>query len=317
MQHDKYFEIKRIDDFKIIESFLENTFSSPTHWPDWNIITSNFFSTEFFYVGYYNKAQLIGVCPLHEYRKKRLLKYWRSGQFHCIPYGGWIFNTKIAFNPELIKRSQNTILNIYSLPELPEFNVDYLQNGNTAETLIIELENDMNDIWNDSIDSKRRNMIKKAEKNQIQISSQQIFDHEFYNLYKDSSERNHLTILPYEFFTELLNHSRNIKFEILKAQKEGENLANIVLAYDKNYAIYWLGNNSGEKNNDGQGELLQWYAIKAMKGKGCKYYDLCYINKNKLPHIYRFKKGFSDNVIPIKHIVKKSIAAKVIGRFIG
>ena len=42
-------EIKREKNFNKIEKFLKNNFSAPTHWPDWNLIVSKFFNSEFLY----------------------------------------------------------------------------------------------------------------------------------------------------------------------------------------------------------------------------------------------------------------------------
>jgi lipid II:glycine glycyltransferase (peptidoglycan interpeptide bridge formation enzyme) len=88
----------------------------------------------------------------------------------------------------------------------------------------------------------------------------------------------------------------------------------VVISYDKDYSIYWLGFSSENVPNLGQGELLQWEAIKRMKNYGCKYYDLCYIEKDRLPHIYRFKKGFSKNEIEVGTSNKRPISYKIINR---
>lgn len=38
-------KIKRLlkQDFQLVEQFLTNNFSSPTHWPDWNLVISKYF----------------------------------------------------------------------------------------------------------------------------------------------------------------------------------------------------------------------------------------------------------------------------------
>jgi len=83
--------IRRIsNDFQIIEDFLNGNFSSPTHWPDWNVIVSKYYHTDFFYFAAYDKKNLIGICPAHRVRIGRLFII-NSGQFHFIPNGGWIF----------------------------------------------------------------------------------------------------------------------------------------------------------------------------------------------------------------------------------
>jgi lipid II:glycine glycyltransferase (peptidoglycan interpeptide bridge formation enzyme) len=76
-----------------------------------------------------------------------------------------------------------------------------------------------------------------------------------------------------------------------------------VMAYDKSFAMYWLGLNAEKMPNLGQGELLQWEAILKAKSAGCITYDLCYIEKERLPKIYEFKKGFSQFEVPV-HLVR-------------
>jgi len=94
-------------------------------------------------------------------------------------------------------------------------------------------------------------------------------------------------------------------------KKQNETIANVVIVYDKDYSIYWLGNHADNAPNSGQGELLQWEVIKRMKEKGCSYYDLCYIEKKRLPHIYKFKSGFCKNEVSVPHIVYKSLPFNV------
>ena len=91
-------------------------------------------------------------------------------------------------------------------------------------------------------------------------------------------------------------------------------MSNVVIAWDKDYSIYWLGNNQNEAPNLGQNALLQWESIKMMKKNGCKYYDLCFIEKNKLPHIYKFKKGFSNTEVPVSLVLKTGIGFKIFNK---
>ena len=111
-----------------------------------------------------------------------------------------------------------------------------------------------------------------------------------------------------------LNKTENINILYLWAIFEEKTLAITVIIYDKDYAIYWLGINGKDMPNNGQGEMLQWEAIKYVKFKGCKYYDLCYIEKERLPHIYEFKKGFSDWEVEVPLLTQKPLTYKVISK---
>ena len=91
-------------------------------------------------------------------------------------------------------------------------------------------------------------------------------------------------------------------------------MRHIIIAYDKNYSFYWLGNNNNNIPNLGQNELLQWEAIKKMKTAGCPYYDLCFIEKERLPHIYKFKKGFTKNEVSIPLIIVNPLLYKIVNK---
>ena len=92
-------------------------------------------------------------------------------------------------------------------------------------------------------------------------------------------------------------------------------LSVLVLISDKNYSFYWLAVNMDDAENLGQNELLQWGAIQHLKKNGCSYYDLCYIEKERLPNIYRFKHGFSETEAMIPLISSKTITYKLYNRF--
>ena len=308
--------IKREKNYELIEDFLNNNFSSPTHWPDWNLIVSKFFSTDFFYFTAYENHELIGICPVHK-KQKGMLRNLHSGQFHYIPNGGWIFNKKVKFNINDLPLKYNEAYLSFSLPLLEGFNADYniANKQENALTLVINLKNDFNDIWMMDIDGKRRNMIRKAEKNNIgviNITKNNL--NEFYTLYDSANKRYNIKSLPIDFFKELADNVKNIKFDILLSKHNDRILSGVLIIYDKNYSIYLLGFSRDNVPNLGQGELLQWAAINRMKDYGCKYYDLCYIEKERLPHIYEFKKGFSKEETKIKVLNKRPVTYKIINR---
>lgn len=310
--------IKRVyeKDFKLIENFLNQNFSSPTHWPDWNIIISKYYNTNFFYFAAYEGNELIGICPAHKVKKGNLYTIY-SGQFHFIPNGGWVFKKDYKVDNFSLSLKCNESFRSSGLPIMNEFNNTPNTNSiNSALTLVIDLDQDIEVLWTNEIHSKRRNMIRKAEKMGVKVSKLQKneFD-EFYKIYTLANNRYGLNVMPKEMFEVLFFKTKNIKFDILVAKYDGEIHNIVVIAYDKNYATYWLGFSNDGIQNNGQGDFLQWEAIKLAKQIGCKYYDLCYIEKEKLPHIYKFKKGFAKNEIEIPVINQKPLTYKVINKF--
>lgn len=79
--------IESSKNYLIVEEFLKNNFSSPTHWPNWNILVSKYFHTDFLYSLAFSGIELIGICPLHKITNGALSNFY-SGQFHFIPNGG-------------------------------------------------------------------------------------------------------------------------------------------------------------------------------------------------------------------------------------
>jgi hypothetical protein len=54
-----------------------------------------------------------------------------------------------------------------------------------------------------------------------------------------------------------------------------------------------------------------------MKEYGCSYYDLCFIEPERLPHIYRFKKGFGNLEVSVPVYHRKSLYYKTINRLLS
>lgn len=296
--------------FNSAVEFLKHNFSSPTHWPDWNLVVSKHFKTDFFYFCAYEGNELIGICPVHK-QKKGILSYYKSGQFHFIPYGGWIFSRNVKYQKQLFPIDYFGHLQLFCLPVLKEFAFQAEDNANKFKTLVLDLKDNLDTIWSKQVHSKRKNMIRKAEKNDIKIDIAKSFNNKFYEIYQKSSKRNDLNLLPFTFFSDLFESSLNISFEVISAVKDEEVIANVVIVHDKDYAVYWLGNSADNAPSLGQGELLQWETIKRMKENGCSYYDFCYIEKERLPHIYKFKSGFCKNEMNVPCITVKKLLFKV------
>lgn len=307
---------KKINDFDLVIEFLLSNFSSPTHWPEWNILVSKYYNTLFYYLGLFENDQLTGICPVHE-TKSGLLKNLRSGQFHFIPNGGWLASKRLQIDPSHIPIPFNSRFECFALPLLEDFGVKYSQVVKTFQTLVIDLKKSEDEIWSESINSKRRNMIRKAQKTGVTIKKNEGTINEFYSIYKESNQLNRIENLPFHFFTELIDGECNVHFLPLVSFYRGEPSGVLGLIYDKDYAFYWLGGTKANSVNSGQGELLQWEAIRYSKAIGCKYYDLCYVEKDRLPSVYEFKKGFSKTEIEIPYLVRKIFLFRIFNRLMN
>lgn len=306
------YEFKLEINFKEVTEFLNNTFSSPSHYPEWNLIAAKYFKSEFCYLNAYEGKELKGICPVFRSQNNRL-SYIKTGiREYTLPYGGWIFKEPTGLSLKNVPLSINEAFTGITLPSLTEFNVSYSDNVNgKLETLIINLSRTEDDIWNNVIHSKRRNMIRKAEKSEVRIYSNNNID-EFYEIYESSHLAYGLPVHSKEFYNEIFSIKENIKFDIFYASHENKLAGALVMVSSKDYAIYLYGLSSKDAGNFGQGELLQWTAIKAANEKGCKYYDLCYIEKDKLKHIADFKKAFGEKEIEVPVLAVRKKPFKII-----
>jgi len=311
----KIFKIEKRE----VEDFLNHHFSSPTHWPEWNLLVQQHFHSKFYYLGAWEDGILKGICPVHKTKYKKFLFHLQSGQFQLIPNGGWIFSEPNILGKQFFPASWNEAHQTFTLPLLGEFNViNGHHTGQVKKTLIIDLKKSLDDIWSQDIHSKRRNMIRKAAKEGLEVREMRTEEDlsDFYSLYAEATRRFSSNPLTMDFFKQMFFDFQHVELNLFAAYQENKQLANVGIISDKNYSIYWLGSNRQNVKNIGQGELLQWYAIRTMKNKGCRYYDLCYIEPEKLPHIYKFKKGFSKDERDLLLIRNKPLSFRIFNRML-
>jgi hypothetical protein len=303
------FKIKKDYKYDAAEKFLRCNFSSPTHWTDWNVLVSKYYDSHFYYYLAIENNKVVGICPVHEF-KNGILENIYSGQFHYIPYGGWLSGNNLMINNFPLKYYQSVAL--FSFPDI--FSQIFINGDEKYKTLIVDLNKSEKEIWMEDINSKRRNMIRKAVKSgvRIEIITNKCGE-EFYEFYKLANSYNKLENLSYEFFQEF-NESKNIRISYIWSFLKDKILGINVIVSDKDYSIYWLGLSDKESQNLGQGELMQWEAIRLSKNLGCRYYDLCYIEKERLPHIYEFKKGFSKCEVAVPFIFKRPLSYKILNK---
>lgn len=304
------------NDFDKIDTFLSNNFSSPTHWQDWNNIISKYYKTEFFYFALINDNNIVGICPVHRIKNKFNYILMSGPKVYNIPFGGWIFNESVNFNFSDLKLNYNEFFEIFSLPLINEFNANYegCELLKPYETAIINLERSEEEILN-SFTTQKKYKIRKAIKNKVEvISIDEIGIDSFYDFYEVTNKRYGLENLPKGYFSDLLSDVKNIKVDFLVARKNSEILGQLILVSDKNYAIIWLGSRIEKGPNFGYFDLLHWELIKKAKSYGCKYYDACYLEKARLPNIYKFKIGYSNNIIPVVNVGYKSNIYKIINK---
>jgi len=295
---------------KIIE---EHKYSTIFHEVDWNNIVSKYFKTVFFYWIIMEKNRVLGVCPIH--RIKNCL--YSAPRHSEVVYGGWLFTEEIK------PKCEKSFSRIRGLKNLtywtgPDYDNEFRERdfSKTFKTLLIDLEDELDYIWKYSIDSKRRNMIRKALNNNIKIN---FLDYrgmeEYYKMMTETNKRVGIKINPKEFYVEILKkYFKSNKAVCMIASRNGAGLSGVIIVRNRIFSVYWQGASSPNRYNLGQSELLQWEAIKWSKLNGSKFYDLCYVDEKKQPHIDRFKYGFSKWVAPFYYISRRPAAFRIITR---
>ena len=250
---------------------------------------------------------------MHDYKKGPKIVS-NSGQFYYNPYGGWIHSRDTTVNINKTPLRFNQELSCFSLPLLKEFKTGYTNSNNEKfQTLVVELDKPYEEIFNRSFDRKVRNMIRKALKNNVTIKIDNDID-QFYFYFKKSCDERSLHLPVKAFFTDLFQISKNIKFEIFWAVVD-EKVSGFNLAVsDKDVSLGLFSYLINPAPKLGQGELLISAHIRNAQQNGCRYFDFCFIEKERLPTIYAFKKGFSKTEVQIIYFNKKSIPYRIINK---
>lgn len=301
--------------FNILQ-FIESHNGLVFHEPELNRIVSEQFNTKFYYYTVTLGYDIIALCPIHT-MNKGFVKKTETKPLYDIPYGGFVFEEGKVSEKELIKYIKPAIserIYYFSNP----FNYSQIEKTNSylkKETAIINLALSEEDIWLNVINSKRRNMIRKAQKSGIvtqKYSSQESLKL-FWPLLENLHKKHWKINLPIEYYIEIINFfSSKNKAKILIALKNEKVLSGIILIGNENVMHYWKGASKQGVKNEGQGELLQWEAIKWAKNSGAKYYDLCVVEPERLPHIAKFKMGFSKQLVPFIFFQKDHLLFKLL-----
>jgi lipid II:glycine glycyltransferase (peptidoglycan interpeptide bridge formation enzyme) len=189
------------------------------------------------------------------------------------------------------------------------------------DTVILDLEKSEDDLLAQMKKKTRYNIKLAAKKNvYIEEKSPLEFLERWYELYKETAERDRIAIHSYQYYRDLAEAAELSKeFDLrlyaafyedeLKDEPQDKEqdqqkdfLAGIIVLYYQNQAYYLYGASSNLKRNLMPAYLLQWEAIKACKKQGAKTYDLFGIPPSDDPNhpmhgLYRFKTGFGGQIV--------------------
>jgi lipid II:glycine glycyltransferase (peptidoglycan interpeptide bridge formation enzyme) len=131
---------------------------------------------------------------------------------------------------------------------------------------------------------------------------------QFYDLLKETAERDGIAIHGIEYYRTLFSHSRDWAsapapdIQLYLAEHEGDVLAGIVTLFRGREAVYLYGASSNTKRNLMAPYALQLKAMEDARLAGCEEYDFFGIPPREDPDhpmagLYRFKTGFGGRIV--------------------
>ena len=130
--------------------------------------------------------------------------------------------------------------------------------------------------------------------------------HIWYNLYRETAQRNNLYVNDLSYFETVLTtnagqSSSPAEVFLMLAEHEGEPLAAMFQTITSHRSSYLYGASSSEKRNLMAPYALQWQAIQNARAKGCTEYDMFGISPGPDPThpmfgLYQFKSGFGGQI---------------------
>ena len=293
------------------------------HTSAWNRIVRDVFATEFMYAIALASNGLVGVMPCHWVNVRPSIPICYSPPaVYETPYGGPV-GVDDAVCCELVQVAGRRVLggtiDVCTAPAASNWvKVRSWRRIVPAETAYVDLRMPLNSIWVRSLDKNRRNMIRKAERAGVEIrAGGPEFVDTYHALVRETVTRAGIALQPVDLYRRVVEVFGAAGLALLLlAYVNGQAVGGGIFLRFRDVAYYWHGATATGAPNEGQGELLQWHAIKWAHDAGCSSYDLVVIERNRLPNLARFKLGFSQNIVPFYSIVHTRSVDRVVRRLV-
>ena len=170
--------------------------------------------------------------------------------------------------------------------------IDVISN---RSTISVDLTKSENEIWQQEISSKNRNMIRKAIKNSLVIDKEEN-QLEFIKIYKQTMSR--LQAKDFYFFSnEYFKAINDVPHVQINVKKENITIASAIFMQYGEYLHYHLSGSMQEYLCYAPNNLLLWEAIKYGKQHNLSKLHLGGgITNSPQDHLYRFKKEFGSKI---------------------
>lgn len=168
------------------------------------------------------------------------------------------------------------------------------------KTIAIDTSGTCDDIWSTQINSKNRNMIRKAEKNELIFNAEYDYESydEFIKLYDETMKRlnaDEFYFFDRDYYYRLKENLKGQSF-LGTIKKDGKLICAAIFMYSKAYGHYHLEGSDREYSGLGANNLLLWKAACEMNKLGIKEFHLGGGTSGaEDDSLYKFKKAFSPN----------------------
>ena len=143
----------------------------------------------------------------------------------------------------------------------------------SRHTVALDLNLSLDEIWTQQFSSKNRNMIRKAEKEGVEVVESNDYE-AFRNLY-DRTMTN-LNAENYYFFPQSYYDEYQASFKdnsiLYFAMLDGKVIAGSMFMFCEEYAHYHLSARDREYSKYAANNLILWYGIQKAKERGCKWF---------------------------------------------
>ncbi|MFT9494667.1 lipid II:glycine glycyltransferase FemX [Anaerosolibacter sp.] len=169
-------------------------------------------------------------------------------------------------------------------------NIDIIHN---RTIVYLDLNRTIEEIWNEDITSKNRNMIRKAEKSNLTITHNRDFK-TFKSIYFETMDK--LGADAYYYFSDnyytMMENDRH--YYLMNVMKEDRTIASAVFMKFQKYFHYHLAGSLKEYLKYAPNNFLMWEAIKFAHDSGAKYFHLGGgRTTDMMDPLFKYKSSFS------------------------
>ncbi|KPJ59975.1 MAG: hypothetical protein AMJ46_08495 [Latescibacteria bacterium DG_63] len=296
------------------------SFATVFHSTEWNRLLSSEFGLEP-RVSIVSVDDKIVACNIfYVWSDRALLRAsWSPPRMYEAVYGGPVFAPGLECAAEVLLKEQQRLSGACTTYVVtpPGFDSEILKRAKfsvrTAQTVTLGLRQSVDELWN-GLGAKRRNMIRKARQEGVEVRSGFAEDMpEYHNLLCATLARGGKEPLRLSFFSRVAQELIPAGLaSFLVAVRNRTIVAGALLLHYGISSVYWSGASSEEGKGLAANDIVQWHCILAAKERDSNVYDFLGIDTARLPGISAFKKGFGGAVVGYCSAIRRTFLGQAV-----